>query len=187
MGIRSAAQRAAFALACAAVVLWLGSQFVFEGDYLVESWPAYFALRTDGVETFLRLTPAYAGFVTLIGAPISLLERRAGHDLPPAGAPRTACSDRPRALTAHDRPQERAAGDRAHRRLARRLHRADRRPPRGRTRRGRRDRRRARRRQKPGDDSGAAAERRDHRQADRGAGAARPPRSRSRRPSCASS
>jgi hypothetical protein len=73
MGIRSAIPRAAFALACAAVVLWFGSQQVFWADYSNEAWPAYLGLRADGVDALLRLTPAYAGFVTLIGAPLSLL------------------------------------------------------------------------------------------------------------------
>jgi hypothetical protein len=73
MGIRSVLPRAAFALACAAAVLWFGSQHVFWADYSAEAWPAYVGLRADGVDALLRLTPAYAGFVTLIGAPISLL------------------------------------------------------------------------------------------------------------------
>jgi hypothetical protein len=73
MGIRSATERVALALACAAVVLWFGSQHVFWTDYGNEAWPAYLGLRAGGVEALLRLTPAYAGFVTLIGAPLSLL------------------------------------------------------------------------------------------------------------------
>lgn len=73
MGIRSVIARAALAFACAGVLLWLGSRQVFWGDYFVEAWPAYFGLRTGGVDELLRLTPAYAGFVTLLGAPISLL------------------------------------------------------------------------------------------------------------------
>ena len=73
MGIRSALPRAAFALALAAVLLALGSRHVFWGDYFLEAWPAYFGLRTGGVDDLLRLTPAYAGFVTLVGTPISLL------------------------------------------------------------------------------------------------------------------
>jgi hypothetical protein len=61
------------ALACAAVVLWVGSRDAFWSDYGVEAWPAYFALRTDGVHDFLRLMPAYGGFVSFVGAPLSLL------------------------------------------------------------------------------------------------------------------
>jgi hypothetical protein len=73
MGIRSLTQRAAFASACAVALLALGSRNVFWADYFVEAWPAYFHLRTDGVESFLRLMPAYSGFVTLIGAPSAFL------------------------------------------------------------------------------------------------------------------
>jgi hypothetical protein len=65
--------RLLFAFGCAAVLLALGSRNVFWGDYFVEAWPAYFGLRTDGVDTFLRLMPAYSGFVTLIGAPATFL------------------------------------------------------------------------------------------------------------------
>jgi hypothetical protein len=73
MGIRFASPRAAVALACAAVLLWFGSSHAFWSDYSTEAWPAYSALRTHGVDGFLRLVPAYSGFVTLVGAPISLL------------------------------------------------------------------------------------------------------------------
>jgi hypothetical protein len=73
MGIRSLTQRAALALACAAALLAVGSRNVFWGDYFVEAWPAYFYLRTDGVQDFLRLVPAYSGFATLLGAPTALL------------------------------------------------------------------------------------------------------------------
>ncbi len=73
MGIRSVSPRLATALLCAGVVLWLGSRHVFWGDYFIESWPAYFGLRNHGAHELLRLAPAYAGFVTLIGAPLSLL------------------------------------------------------------------------------------------------------------------
>ena len=71
--IRTATPRAAFAFVCAAVLLWFGSRHVFWGDYFVEAWPAYFGFRTDGAESLMRLMPAYGGFVTLIGAPMSLL------------------------------------------------------------------------------------------------------------------
>src|SRR3954451_24426022 len=73
MGIRSGTPRAALALACAAVLLGLGSRNVFWADYFVEAWPAYFGLRTQGVDELLRLMPAYSGFVSLIGAPSALL------------------------------------------------------------------------------------------------------------------
>src|SRR4051794_6069689 len=73
MGIRSLIARAAFAFGCAAALLALGSRNAFWGDYFVEAWPAYFHLRTDGVDAFLRLMPAYSGFVTLIGAPAAFL------------------------------------------------------------------------------------------------------------------
>jgi hypothetical protein len=72
MGIR-ASNRAALAFACAVALLALGSRNVFWHDYFTEAWPAYFGLRTDGVDTFLRLMPAYSGFVTLIGAPTTFL------------------------------------------------------------------------------------------------------------------
>ena len=65
--------RLPFALGCAVVLLALGSCHVFWADYFVEAWPSYFHLRTDGVDAFLRLMPAYSGFVTLIGAPSTLL------------------------------------------------------------------------------------------------------------------
>jgi hypothetical protein len=65
--------RSAFALGCAAVLLWLGSRQAFWSDYFVEAWPAYFGFRNHGVEELLRLMPAYSGFVTTIGAPLSLL------------------------------------------------------------------------------------------------------------------
>src|SRR3954470_18654271 len=73
MGSRSGTPRAALALACAAVLLGLGSRNVFWSDYFVEAWPAYFGLRTDGLGEFLRLMPAYSGFVSLIGAPTAFL------------------------------------------------------------------------------------------------------------------
>src|SRR3954468_23291273 len=73
MGIRSVMQRAALALGCAAALLVLGSRPAFWGDYFVEAWPAYFHLRTDGFHDFLRLMPAYSGFVTLLGAPTAML------------------------------------------------------------------------------------------------------------------
>jgi hypothetical protein len=69
---RAAVLRVAFALGCAAVLLWTGSREAFWGDYLVEAWPAYFGLRNDGAGELLRLMPAYSGFVTLVGAPLSL-------------------------------------------------------------------------------------------------------------------
>ena len=65
--------RLLLAFACAAALLALGSRHVFWADYFVEAWPAYFGFRNDGVDALLRLTPAYAGFVTLIGSPIALL------------------------------------------------------------------------------------------------------------------
>jgi hypothetical protein len=54
-------------------MLWLGSRQVFWSDYFPESWPAYFALRTDGASRFLHLLPAYRAFATLIGAPLALI------------------------------------------------------------------------------------------------------------------
>jgi hypothetical protein len=65
--------RLSFALGCAVVLLALGSRHVFWADYFLEAWPAYFGLRTGGLHEFLRLMPAYSGFVTLIGAPTALL------------------------------------------------------------------------------------------------------------------
>jgi len=65
--------RLLLAFACAAALLALGSRHVFWADYFVEAWPAYFHLRVDGVDAFLRLMPAYSGFVSLIGAPTALL------------------------------------------------------------------------------------------------------------------
>jgi hypothetical protein len=73
VGIRSAIPRLGLALLCGAVVLWFGSRQVFWGDYAIESWPAYFGFRVNGADELLRLAPAYAGFVTLIGAPLSLI------------------------------------------------------------------------------------------------------------------
>jgi hypothetical protein len=74
VGIRpSAIPRAAPALACAAVVLYLGSRQVFWSDYFTEAWPAYLGLRVRGLSEFFRLTPAYAGFTTIIGAPLAKL------------------------------------------------------------------------------------------------------------------
>src|SRR3954469_16527935 len=74
MGIRSLTQRAAFALACVAALLVLGSRNAFWSDYFVEAWPAYFRLPIDGVDDFLRLMPAYSGFATFVGAPTALLQ-----------------------------------------------------------------------------------------------------------------
>src|SRR3954464_8210913 len=73
MGIRSLIARAAFAFGCAAALLALGSRNAFWGDYFVEAWPAYFHLRNDGVDAFLRLMPSYSGFVSLVGAPTAFL------------------------------------------------------------------------------------------------------------------
>jgi hypothetical protein len=74
MGIRSTIQRAAFALACVAALLFLGSRNAFWSDYFEEAWPAYFHLPIDGVDAFLRLMPAYSGFATFVGAPVALLQ-----------------------------------------------------------------------------------------------------------------
>jgi hypothetical protein len=65
--------RLLFALGCAAILFALGTSNAFWSDYFDEAWPAYFGLRTDGFHDFLRLMPAYSGFVTLIGAPSALL------------------------------------------------------------------------------------------------------------------
>ena len=73
MGIRFVIARVSLALACAGVVLGLGTRHVFWSDYFLEAWPAYVGLRHAGLDELLRLTPAYAGFVSLIGAPLSLL------------------------------------------------------------------------------------------------------------------
>jgi hypothetical protein len=73
VGIRTVPRLWALALLFAAAVLWLGARQAFWGDYFTEAWPAYFALRTDGVHHFLALTPAYRGFAVLIGAPFALL------------------------------------------------------------------------------------------------------------------
>jgi hypothetical protein len=61
------------ALGCAAVLLALGSRHVFWADYFVEAWPAYFSLRTAGVDRYLALMPAYSSFVALVGTPSALL------------------------------------------------------------------------------------------------------------------
>ena len=70
--------RLLLALACAAVLLALGSRDVFWADYFVEAWPALLpACASTASTTFLRLMPAYSGFVTLIGAPTRAARRRA--------------------------------------------------------------------------------------------------------------
>jgi hypothetical protein len=65
--------RLLLALGCAALLLIAGSRTVFWADYFVEAWPAYFHLRNDGLDEFLRLVPAYSGFASLIGAPTAFL------------------------------------------------------------------------------------------------------------------
>jgi hypothetical protein len=73
VGIRPVIAHLALALACAGAVLWLGSRDVFWADYGVEAWPAYSGFRSHGFGELFRLSPAYGGFVALIGAPLSLL------------------------------------------------------------------------------------------------------------------
>src|SRR5262249_36120296 len=65
--------RAALALACAAVLLVIGARNAFWSDYASEAWPAYAALRDEGVHGFLARMPAYSAFVTLFGAPAAFL------------------------------------------------------------------------------------------------------------------
>jgi hypothetical protein len=73
VGIRTLPRLWALALLFAAVVVWLGARQAFWGDYFVEAWPAYLALRAGGVHHFLALAPAYRGFAVLVGAPLALL------------------------------------------------------------------------------------------------------------------
>jgi hypothetical protein len=73
VGIRYSVLRVAVALAAAALILYYGSNDVFWADFFVESWPAYHALQAGGLADMLHLAPAYAGFVTLFGAPFAEL------------------------------------------------------------------------------------------------------------------
>jgi len=64
----------AVAVLAAALVLFSGSRDPYwSGDFLDEAWPAYVALEADGLHGLLARTPAYSGFVTLVGAPATLL------------------------------------------------------------------------------------------------------------------
>ncbi|MGH2947998.1 MAG: hypothetical protein ACRDPC_17395, partial [Solirubrobacteraceae bacterium] len=61
------------ALLAAALVLLLGSRDPYwNGDFLNEAWPAYVALQHSGLDGLLASTPAYSGFVTIVGAPVAL-------------------------------------------------------------------------------------------------------------------
>ena len=187
MGIRSLTQRAALALACAAVLL-----------------VARLAQRRSGPTTSSRpgrrtSTCAMDG-VDDVPAPRARLQRvrdadrradraagpRHRRDLPPQRDPRPARARRPRRRAAHPRAGARAARARA--RAPARPSPTSPSPPaiRGRARRGRRGRRRARRGAPAGDTLGRAAHGRGPRQADRGAraaaGRARAPQAEAARP-----
>jgi hypothetical protein len=71
---RAHAPVAATALLVAAAVLVLGSRDPFwNGDYIDEAWRSYQTLADGGFGEFLGRAPAYTGFVTLVGAPLTLL------------------------------------------------------------------------------------------------------------------
>ena len=62
---------AVFALVLAGAVLALGTRDPFwNGDFLNEAWPAYMALAAGDVGGFLGRSPAYSGFLALVGAPV---------------------------------------------------------------------------------------------------------------------
>src|SRR5262245_45364642 len=64
----------AAAVLAAALVLAFGSTDPFwNGDYINEAWPAYVALERDGISGLLGSSPAYSGFITIVGAPATLL------------------------------------------------------------------------------------------------------------------
>jgi hypothetical protein len=72
--LRVHAPVAAAALLAAAGVLVLGSRDPFwNGDYVDEAWRSYQTLAGGGFGEFLSRAPAYTGFVTLVGAPLTLL------------------------------------------------------------------------------------------------------------------
>jgi hypothetical protein len=65
---------AAAAVLAAALLLFLGSRDPYwSGDFVDEAWPAYVALRADGLDGLLAVTPGYSGFVAIVGAPCALL------------------------------------------------------------------------------------------------------------------
>ncbi len=103
MGIRSVLPRAALALTCAAMLLWLGARNVFWSDYFDRGLarvsraprrrhrrPAAHDARVRGLRVADRRTDLAA-------------RRRDGHDLPPAGDPRPARARRARPLAARAR------------------------------------------------------------------------------------
>jgi hypothetical protein len=60
--------------AAAALLLFLASRDPYwNGDFFDEAWPAYVALKAGGFEAMFASTPAYSGFIALIGAPSALL------------------------------------------------------------------------------------------------------------------
>ena len=64
----------AAAMLAAALVLAFGSTDPFwNGDFIDEAWPAYVAFERDGMSGLLGATPAYSGFITIVGAPATLI------------------------------------------------------------------------------------------------------------------
>jgi Glycosyltransferase family 87 len=64
----------ATAVLASALLLHLGSRDPYwGGDFVDEAWPAYVALQESGLRGLLASTPAYSGFVTIVGAPSALL------------------------------------------------------------------------------------------------------------------
>lgn len=64
----------ALALIAGAALLVLGSRDPYwNGDWFIEAWPRYQALVTGGFGDFLTHAPTYSGFLTLVGAPATLL------------------------------------------------------------------------------------------------------------------
>jgi hypothetical protein len=58
------------ALACAVLVLFAGTRDVFwNGDFMVEAWPAYKLLIAGDVHGYLTHLPGYTGFVLTVGGP----------------------------------------------------------------------------------------------------------------------
>lgn len=64
----------AAAVLAAALLLFFGSRDPYwNGDFISEAWPAYVALKRDGLSGLLAAMPGYSGFILLVGAPSALL------------------------------------------------------------------------------------------------------------------
>jgi hypothetical protein len=62
------------ALGCAVLILFAGTRDVFwNGDFMVEAWPAYKLLMAGDVHGYLAHLPGYTGFVLTIGGPAAFL------------------------------------------------------------------------------------------------------------------